>query len=194
MPNQDLSNKNQLKETLIQLIRSDEWIMNILNSVRGLNLPDWCIAGGAVRGMVWDRLHEFELKTLPSDIDLLYYDKSKQFSEIEIEQTLNKMIPNLIWEPVNQATIHGYTEEAPYPSTEFALSRWAETCNAVGVRLENSEDITIIAPHGLTDLFELIVRPNLQMPRARQVYSDRISTKGWLQKWPKIKILPLDEK
>ncbi|MBP6520262.1 nucleotidyltransferase family protein, partial [Shewanella sp.] len=51
-----------------------EWIAQDCERVRALELalqcakvhsmPQWCLAAGFVRNLVWDRLHEFELSPL----------------------------------------------------------------------------------------------------------------------------------
>jgi hypothetical protein len=67
--------------------------------------------------------------------------------------------------------------------------RWADPVTAVGVRLTASDHITVLAPHGLSDLFALIVRPNLAAPDAARVYRARMTQKRWAERWPKLTIL-----
>ena len=75
----------------------------------------------------------------------------------------------------------------PAPASD-ALSRWAEPANAIGAFLEN-QHVHLIAPFGLDDLLNMIVRPNLVTPNAKKVYLERLKTKGWQKKWPKITVL-----
>ena len=51
----------QLK--LKKIIRKDFFIMDILKTVRTLNLPDWYIAAGVIRNTVWDVLHGYKTRT-----------------------------------------------------------------------------------------------------------------------------------
>lgn len=44
------------EQCIIELIKSDELRMRALYSARALNLPDWLIAAGFVRNLVWDYL------------------------------------------------------------------------------------------------------------------------------------------
>ena len=60
---------------ILNLIREDDWMMNILSIAERLNFPDWVIGAGFVRNKVWDYLHGFSRKEVATaDIDLVYYD------------------------------------------------------------------------------------------------------------------------
>lgn len=47
------------EEGIIALIKDDKWMMEILETVKSLNLPDWWICAGFVRSKIWDVLHDF---------------------------------------------------------------------------------------------------------------------------------------
>jgi hypothetical protein len=177
---------------MIRLVRADPWIMELLDIVRNLGLADWCIAAGAVRNLVWDHLHGYTSRTYPSDIDVLFYDRIRTDPtyESEIEKRLSAVKPDVRWEAVNQATVHQYTRDPrPYASIEEAMSRWADPVTAVGVRLTDNGQLRVIAPFGLDDLFNLIVRPNLVAPDAAAIYQKRVTSKDWHSRWPKLKII-----
>jgi hypothetical protein len=67
---------------------------------------------------------------------------------------------------VNQATVHHWylNENAEkikaYTSLFDAISAWPETATAIAVRLTENDLLEIIAPFGLSDLFELKLRWN----------------------------------
>jgi len=178
----------------VRLIEADARIMSLLQAVRTLGLDQWCIAAGAIRNKVWDDLHNYAEPTLPSDIDVLFYDavRTEPAYENDIEQQLSELVPDVHWEAVNQATVHTYTKDAPYQSIEEAMSRWADLVTAVGAYLTDTGEVGIIAPAGLSDLFHLKVRPNLVTPNATAVYHHRMTTKGWLERWPKLTIEKLN--
>jgi len=115
---------NDLELRLVDLIQNDAWMMAILEAARGVSLPDWCIAGGFVRAKVWDHLHGYTQRTEPSDIDLLYFDPSHADEESKVEANLRRVIPEVKWEPVNQARMHSFNEDPPYASTADSLSHW----------------------------------------------------------------------
>ena len=165
--------------------------MRLLQSVRSLGLSDWCIAAGTIRNLVWDHLHSLTIPTLPSDIDVLIFDTVRTDSayERQLEAQLQTLVPEVVWEVVNQATINTYVgDPEPYSSIEEAMSRWADLETAVGVHLSDDGEIDIISPNGLTDLFELRVRPNISTPTSADVYRTRVTTKGWQERWPLLTI------
>ena len=65
-----------MKERLINEISKDKWMMDILRSVRDLNLPDCWIGAGFVRNKAWDFLHEYSQRTPLSDIDVVFLDRT----------------------------------------------------------------------------------------------------------------------
>jgi len=188
-------NETKLVSELTTLVRSDPWIMDLLRAVHAIHLQKWCIAAGVIRNKVWDHLHGHSDRTLPADIDVLFYDRDRTDAtyEADIESQLAATVPGVRWEAVNQATVHSYTKDAPYESIEQAMSRWADPVTAVGVHLTNEEQIVVMAPFGLRDLFGLIVRPNLVTPHAAAVYRERMTAKRWIARWPKLTIFWPDD-
>lgn len=175
---------------LIELLSADGRVMRLLRAVRDLGIEPWCIAAGTVRNLVWDDLHGFTDPTLPSDVDVLVYDSVADRSyERELESRLYATVPEVRWEVVNQATIHLYNGDVePYASIEDAMSRWADLVTAVGAHLGADDEVSIIAPGGIEDLFALRVRPNLATPTAAEVYRERMASKGWKDRWPRLTI------
>jgi len=70
---------------ILNLIKSDPWMMRMLNTAASMNLPDWLIGAGFVRSKVWDHLHGYTTESRPTDIDLIYFDTEEKFNEKEIE-------------------------------------------------------------------------------------------------------------
>src|SRR6187402_1165454 len=157
--------KNDFEKTFLSIIQNDSWLMNLLKAGKTLQLKEWAIAAGSVRNAVWDHLHGFDTKTFPTDIDFLFFDPlADENTEKEIENKLRALVPDLLWEAVNQATIHPYNKDLPYASIEHALSRWTDPSNAIGVYLDESDRVQYYAPHGLNDLMTMTVRPHLVTP------------------------------
>lgn len=134
--------------------------MEILEEVEKLNLPDWWIGAGFVRGKVWDYLHGYKEKTDLPDIDILYFDKNGKTGDDEklIWEKLKKKFPDYKWSVTNAAFRHLKTKSKPYKSSTDCLSHWVETATCVGVSLEKGK-VKLTAPHGIDDLVNLIVRP-----------------------------------
>ena len=165
--------------------------MDLLIKASTLKLQNWAIAAGSVRSAVWDYMHGFQRKTPPSDIDFVFYDAINTSPDYEqdLEESLTALAPELRWEPVNQATVHIYNGEAPYRSLEHAMSRWPETATAIGVYVDHHSQLRYYAPHGLSDLMAVILRPNLVTLKSKDIYLQRMASKDFQTKWPKITIL-----
>lgn len=179
---------NEQELLLVNLIKNDPWRMNILKTTRSLHLNDWVIGAGFVRNIVWDYLHNINNK-FNSDIDIAYFDLQDLSEKTEdyYQEVLHKNM-NAEWSVTNQARMATINNQsAQYISTEDALAHWPETATAVGVRLENDDSITIIAPYGLDDLFNLIVRMSPKFGDGIDDYNKRKLKKNWIAKWPKLK-------
>lgn len=64
----------------------------------------------------------------------------------------------------------------------------SETATAVAIRFDTFGNLEIIAPFGLSDLFELNLRWNSALV-SYQTFKNRVESKNWLQQWPKLKIV-----
>ena len=176
---------------IVELVKADPWMMSVLREAEKLHLPEWMIGAGFIRNKVWDYLHDIKREVADTnDIDLVYFD-SKNTDE-ERDRALSAKLNGtfgLDWEIKNQAYMHARHSHTPYHSTEEGISHWVETPTCVAVTLENGEPM-IIAPHGIGDLVNLIVRPS-PTTKARRLdyFYERIEKKQWLTKWPKLKVV-----
>ena len=181
---------------LIDLVRSDAAMMATLAAVRDLSLPDGWIAAGFVRNRVWDHLHGYAEPTPLNDIDVVYFDPSclEKAVEKQFEAALRERLPDRPWSVKNQARMAGINGDPPYRDTTNALEHWCETTTPIGVRLTDTDQLQVLAPLGLEDLFALIVRPTpfarRHPPKLRQ-YRERMVRKNWPGIWPRIRVLEL---
>jgi uncharacterized protein len=103
-------------------------------------------------------------------------------------------LPHVPWEATNQAAVHLWYEDVfgfsvpALHSSEEAVGTWPETATSVAVRLLSTDEISIVAPCGLTDLFNMVVRRN---PRrvTREQFVQRLHSKQILRKWPRVQVL-----
>lgn len=156
-------------------------------------LPQWCLAAGFVRNLVWDKLHDIKQRPL-NDIDLIYYCPLDTRPERDraIEAYLQTLAPDLPWSVKNQARMHLNNQDNPYQSTQDAMCYWPEQETAVAVYLElmpNTvssavDNLQLIAPFGLSSLFSLQLTHNPK--RALAVFEQRIATKNWLKQYPRL--------
>ena len=68
------------------------------------------------------------------------------------------------------------------------MSLWPETATAVAVRLLENNELEIIAPLGLDDLFELKLRWNTALV-SHHVFMQRMEEKQFLRRWNKLRLL-----
>ncbi len=178
-----------MKAELLCRIKNEAWMMNVLKIVQELNLPDCWIGAGFVRNKAWNILHDYSEIISVNDIDIVFFDNKNTTQEYEEFMTneLHKKYPTLNWEVINQARTHLWHNRLPYKSTEEAISEWVETATSLGIRLNKSNQLELIAPHGLFDLENLILRP-VPSIKDLNIFYNRIEKKKWLEKWPKLKI------
>ena len=183
-------------QQLTEIIRSTAWLMDLLKAAREFDLPNWFIGAGAVRNTVWDRLHGFPSAVSCSDVDLIYFSPIEEPIESDeaLQERLTRMTPGIFREVTNQALVHKWYEQElglqiiPFTSSEDGVGTWPETATAVGVRLERDDQLTIVAPCGLTDLFTLNLRWNSRQASLR-TFSQRVKDKQFLSRWPLLKLI-----
>ncbi len=186
-----------LDDELSRIVLETPWLLRALRTVRELDPPSWCIGGGALRNAVWDALHGYKEPSFLADLDVVYFDPSDVSAERDrrLEGDLNELEPDLPWDVKNQAGVHLWFESIfghpaePLTSLEDAVASWPETATAVAVRLDERNQLTVIAPFGLGDLFNMVVRRNPRRVSA-STYRERIDSKRYTDRWPRVHILP----
>ena len=171
---------------VVEIVCADPAALRQLRAARTLGLPDWCLAAGFVRNRVWDALSGTQ-SSFGADVDLLFFDPrdiSKQH-EADIEGRLRGIVADVDWEARNQARMHLHNGDPPYRDTAHAMNFWLETCTAVGLRLEEDDSITLIAPFGLDDLLAMVFQPSAAGLRRIAAYRARLAAKPWRARWPK---------
>ena len=160
-----------LERRLEEIVRNSASLMQVLETVRGLDLPDWLIFSGAVYQRVLNHLTGRDPDYGIKDYDLGYFDPSDTSYEAEdvvirrVAQAFEPPLRELV-EVRNQARVHLWFEGkfgepyAPLTRTADALDRFTSATFSVGVRLEADGRLTVIAPFGLEDLFALRLAPN----------------------------------
>ncbi|MFS0892484.1 nucleotidyltransferase family protein [Peribacillus frigoritolerans] len=168
-------------------------MMEILESARSLNLPDWWICAGFIRSKVWDVLHDFSVRTTISDIDVIYFDPTNidKLEEKKIEKKLESLIPTIPWSVKNEARMHVKSNMPPYSSSVDAISKFPETATALGVKLDENDNVILTAPCGIHDVINLEVKPTPYFKETKErveIYEDRITKKNWKSTWKNLKV------
>lgn len=130
-----------MQTRLVTIARESTWFWTALVAVRSLKLSSWCIGAGAIRNLVWDSLHDFEIPSALSDVDVAHFDASdlSAKSDAEIQHRLSNLHPYVPWEVTNQAAVHTWFEAAfGYPvsslvSLQDAVASWPEFATSVGL-------------------------------------------------------------
>jgi hypothetical protein len=183
-----------LTDRLRELLRDSPVLMEALRAARDVDPPDWIISAGAIRDAVWDALHG-RPPAMPRDIDVGFFDADDLTPEREraLARALRTRAPHLPWDVKNQAAVHLWypgrfgVEVAPFRSTADAVRTFPEIASCVGVRLLPDDDLVVVAPYGLEDLFGLVCRHNdARVPKA--FYEQRLAEKGWRERWPDLRI------
>ena len=174
---------------ILALIAADPWMMRALEAAATLRLPDCWLVAGFVRAKVWDALHGYATRTMPGDIDVVFFDPARPpEADAKIETALKKINSGYPWEVCNQAHMHRYNDDAPYEDSVDAISRWAETVSTIGVRIAGNGRLELAAPHGVDDLFAMVIRPTPHPDAKREVFEKRLAEKDWRRLWPKVHI------
>lgn len=181
---------------ITRIISEDKWMMEILKAVKTLKLPDWWICAGFVRSKIWDTLHDFDERTALSDIDVIYFDPKDTDETIEksLEAELRKLMSTIPWSVKNQARMHVINNFPSYSSAVDGIANFPETVTALGVKLDEEDNILLIAPYGIADVINLEVRPTppfLTTKELTTIYEERILKKNWESIWTKLKIYHL---
>ncbi|MCR8644830.1 nucleotidyltransferase family protein [Paenibacillus sp. N1-5-1-14] len=179
------------EQDIVQLITDDSWMMDILKAARTLELPDWWVCAGFVRSKVWDVLHGFEERTPMQDVDVIYYDPKSldEAVEKEFEQKLIRIMPDVPWSVKNEARMHVINNIPPYASSVDAISKFPETVTALGLSINEQDQVILTAPCGIEDLLNLVLRPTPyfeQTIERMDIYKERIHKKNWISYWPKV--------
>ena len=172
-------------------------LTEVLARALALDLPDWYLVAGCLYQTVWNVVTGQPAEDGILDYDLAYFDGSdlSWAAEDEVIQAGSKVFAGLP-APVqirNQARVHLWYEPKfglpcpPHQSTEAAIDTYEATTACLGVRLRPGGQLRIYAPYGLSDVFNLVVRPNPVLA-PRQVYQAK--TTRWQRQWPGLTVLP----
>ena len=186
---------DRLEARLVAIVRADADLMQVLATVRGLGLPDWRVFSGAVYQSVWNTVTGRPVGYGRKDFDLGYFDPDTSW---DAEDVVIKRVAAAFEEPFrsdvevrNQARVHLWfmdrfgEDYEPLPDTDSALARFVAPAFAIGVRLEDDDRISVAAPFGLEDVFDMVIRPNPNRPLARGWDKAVASARS---RWPELQV------
>jgi hypothetical protein len=175
-------------------------LTEVLARAAALDLPGWYLVAGCLYQTVWNVVTGQPAEAGILDYDLAYFNDSDLSWDAEdtVIRAGNTIFAGLTV-PVqirNQARVHLWYEQKfgvpcpPHASTEAAIDTFEATTACLGVRLQPGGRWRIYAPHDLSDVFNLVVRPNPELA-PRYVYQAK--TTRWRRQWPGLTVLPWPE-
>jgi hypothetical protein len=154
---------------------------------------DAWIGAGFVRNAVWDHLSGRDTEATPlTDLDVVFHDPAIETAEQDaaFEAALRTAAPDLPWSVRNQARMHERNGHLPYSDVADALTHWAETAAAIAARL-GPQGVEILAPFGVGDVLEMIIRPTPAFRTKPEIPLARLAAKGWRARWPRLRVIGL---
>lgn len=184
-------------DALRNILRQSEFHMDTLSQLRGLDFPDWMLVSGAIYNHVWNVLTERDPLMGIKDVDVAYFDERDLSYEAEdaniyvVNETFAEFpIPV---ELRNQARVHLWYEQrfghpfSPLKNSAEMLERFASKTHSVGVRLDDEDEIEVVAPFGLDFMFSFQIEPNYanQNDEAHTQKAERAK-----ELWPELIVRP----
>lgn len=167
----------------------------VLTRAASLNLPNWYLAAGALSQTIWNNVSSLPPETGIHDYDLVYYDASDLSYEAEdvVIQAGKRLFADIPVEVEirNQARVHLWYEKKfglarpANQSVEDGIDSWISTSAMLGVRLDEHGEWIFYAPRGLSDFFNMVVRPNTAFAK-RENYEKKVER--WRAIWSGLKV------
>ena len=178
------------------MLSRNDVLLEVLDRTARLGPPGWYVTAGCLFQTVWNVVTGRPPTAGIKDYDVFYFDGGDLSWEAEdrVIRAAERVYAGLPAdvEVRNEARVHLWYEEKfgiacpPYDSAEAAIDSFAATTCCLGVRLEPTGRWRVYAPHGLADVFNLVVRPNPVLA-PRHVYETK--TARWRRQWPELTVL-----
>src|SRR3954470_7991535 len=179
------------------VLSRNEVLTDVLTRAATLELPGWYVTAACLFQTVWNVVTDRPPAGGIKDYDIFYFDGTDLSWEaedavIKAGQEVFAGLPAEV-EIRNEARVHLWYEQKfgvpcpPHESTEAAIDSFAATTCCLGVRLDPDGGWRVYAPHGLSDVFNLVVRPNPVLA-PREVYEAKAAR--WREEWPELTVLP----
>jgi uncharacterized protein len=184
---------NKLHSILVK----NKYLIEIIKILKDDQSEQFYVGAGVIAQTVWNYLFGNDLAFGIDDVDIVYFNNedlswSSEFKVIESLSLRLRHIP-LYMDIKNQARVHlWYKEKFGYEISQItsiwdAIDRWPTTATAIGVKLNNLNEIEVYSSFGLDDLFSGTIRANKKQITP-EIYNDKVNK--WLKKWPALKIVP----
>lgn len=179
-------NINEQLDIFISILEKNTELMDMLDYISKLNLPNFYIASGSIYQTIWNYYDNKNLNYGINDIDVIYFNKDDLCIEKDLEyyNMINEYARekkyNYKIDVSNEARMHLWEMEHnpgikvnQYKNSEDAISNWIATVHAVGITKENGE-IKVYAPCGLSDIFSKTIRTLKHNNNYKELYNRKI--------------------
>ncbi|GAB3420819.1 nucleotidyltransferase family protein [Flindersiella endophytica] len=185
---------------LRSVLSANRTLLAVLDGAEALAAPGWYLAAGCVVQTIWNVMTGRPPEQGIKDYDLIYHDASDLSWEAE-DAVIRKgasLFADIPGAPEveirNQARVPLWYEAKfgvpalDYHSTEDGIDSFGATTCCIGIH-QAAGGWQVYAPHGLSDAFNLVVRPN---PNPKQWIPHVYHAKAerWKQLWPELTVLP----
>lgn len=168
----------------------------VVHRLENTSNPQLWISGSILAQTAWNRHFRLSAEYGISDIDIVYHDVSdlSEEGETSLAEKLREENADIsLWiDAKNQARVHiwyeakhGYSISA-YPSLSHAIETFPTTASAVAIHLSGAT-MSVIAPFGLHDLINCVVRPN-KTQITGSIYDAKVEK--WRGLWPDLNVIP----
>ena len=187
----------QIKQA-ISILEKNKDLMDILDYMYELNLPNFYIAAGSIFQTIWNYYDNKPLNYEIKDIDIIYYNKNDisvdtdiQYYNLIKDYCMRKGY-NYEIDVSNEARMHLWQKEkldmdvSQYINSEDAIDQWIATVHAIGITKENG-NIKIYAPYGLSDIFSRTIRPIKHKNNSKELYDKKVAS--WSKRFNNLNII-----
>ncbi|MEM7502694.1 MAG: nucleotidyltransferase family protein [Pseudomonadota bacterium] len=181
---------------LAAAIAASPLVSTVFSRWERLDLPDGWLVAGTVVQTYWNHAFGYPATHGIDDIDLVYFDDSdlSEDSEAAHQSRVESLFRDVAFrlDVKNEARVHLWYERkfgvgiSPYPDVASAIETFPTTVGAIGLR-PHGHCVEVLAPFGLDDLQNLVVRPNKKQVTQR-VYESKVER--WRTRWPDLDFLP----
>ena len=187
----------QIKQAILILEKNKD-LMDVLNFICELNLPNFYIAAGSVFQTIWNYYDNRPLNYGIKDIDVIYYNKDDLSVDTDIKyyNLINdyciKQGYNYEIDVSNEARMHLWKKEKfnitveQYKNSEDAINKWIATVHAIGITKEKNY-LKIYAPYGLSDIYSRTIRPIKHKDNTKEIYDKK--AKSWNERFDNLNII-----
>ncbi|KXO09148.1 hypothetical protein AKG98_1357 [Moritella sp. JT01] len=182
-----------MEHQLKLLIKSVPELIETAEACRSAGLPNFYIAGGAITQLIWNSVLGVESLDKVKDFDIVYFDYVETYTQECYEKDISSQLSHTVKIDIkNQANVHKWypvkcgLKIQSYDRVEQGIDSWLSAF-AIGFTLDRSGCLSIYAPYGLEDAFNMYVKPNkIAMTETSYIKM----SKSFKDRWPSITVEP----